>query len=174
MIEREIVLHIHSATCPQCHCLQANTRQALVKPRDASILTVLSWLDDAGIPAGNFKNDNEWIDLTITVADAEKLLKTTFHHFTKNGDKEGKKIIRTVQYSLPRNVAPLISMIQPTTRFPNLRPQKNGVFKAEYLGELSLANTAASVGTAGPSNLPTVPGLSPSAPPPVPHPPRIL
>ena len=41
----------------------------------------------------------------------------------------GVEAIRTLQYSVPDNVKPYIQMIQPTTRFGQINPQRSTAFK---------------------------------------------
>jgi tripeptidyl-peptidase-1 len=122
-----------------------NWTQELIKPRDSSTSTVLSWLKVAGVPSSDIDDRGDWINFSVVVAEAERLLGTKFYSFKQKNGKNSTQIIRTLQYSLPESIAPLVATIQPTTRFAQLRAQKTSLFEAEYMGKTtSDSSTAAS------------------------------
>ncbi|KAI1178603.1 subtilisin-like protein [Nemania sp. FL0916] len=95
--------------------------QHLVKPTDESTKAVLNWLRSAGIASADIEQDGEWINFKTTVAEAADLLDTEFGVYQHDGsDKES---VRTLQYSVPDEVKAHITMIQPTTRFGQIRSQ---------------------------------------------------
>jgi tripeptidyl-peptidase-1 len=91
--------------------------KALIQPRNESIDAVMAWLQEYGVAESDIANDSEWINFLVPVSKAEEMMNTTFYYFTQDADQNGTKKIRTLQYSVPLEVAPHITMIQPTTRF---------------------------------------------------------
>jgi tripeptidyl-peptidase-1 len=91
--------------------------KALITPRNESTDAVMAWLGESGVADSDIANDGEWINFLVPVSKAEEMMNTTFYYFTQDADKTGTKKIRTLQYSVPLEVAPHITMIQPTTRF---------------------------------------------------------
>lgn len=120
----------------------------LVKPRDTSIQGVLEWLTTSGVQDSDIVNNDEWIAFKISVANAEKMLGTTFHYYTQDGDKIGSQKIRTLQYSVPRDLKSHIAMIEPTTRFGQLKPQHSEPFEVSRV-EMSEQREAISVAQLG-------------------------
>ncbi|KAF2729636.1 tripeptidyl-peptidase-like protein [Polyplosphaeria fusca] len=106
----------------------------LIKPRAESTSAVLQWLENSGIPAEDVVNDGEWINFVAPVAKAEEMLDTSFKTYESLVRTELKKI-RTLQYSVPEELREHIDMIQPTTRFGQIRPQISQVHDTEVLRE---------------------------------------
>lgn len=115
--------------------LSRDAVRALIKPRVETTAIVESWLESSGVAESDFKVDNEWVNLIVSVAGAESMLNTTFFNFVQTNDKSQTKYIRTLQYSLPSYVFSHISMIHPTTRFHQIRAERNTVFRTEALVE---------------------------------------
>lgn len=120
----------------------------LVKPRDTSVQGVLEWLTTSGVQTSDIVNNDEWIAFKIAVFDAEKMMDTTFHYYTQDGDKTGTKKLRTLQYSIPRGLKSHIAMIEPTTRFGQLKPQISEPFEVSRV-EMSEEREAISVAELG-------------------------
>lgn len=59
------------------------------------------------------------------------MLDTKFNYFIQTADKTQTKKIRTLHYSVPSKVAPHIAMIQPTTRFGQMKADASNVFIVE-------------------------------------------
>ncbi|OBT91827.1 vesicle formation at the endoplasmic reticulum [Pseudogymnoascus verrucosus] len=97
----------------------------MLKPRDDSTESVMTWLASSNVPASEIKNDGEWINFRATVAQAEELLSTKFYVYKHNEDN--KEMIRTLEYSLPSSVAPHVLTIQPTTRFSRMMAQRSTI-----------------------------------------------
>ena len=98
----------------------------LLPPPQASA-ALASWLKDSGISYEQIRNDGHWITWTATVAQAEAMLSTQYFYWV-NG---GRMVIRTLEYSVPDDLRPYISMIQPTTRFGQARPHFDSIIKGE-------------------------------------------
>jgi tripeptidyl-peptidase-1 len=106
--------------------------RSLVDPTRESIDSVLSWLKTSKVPESDIEYTNEWIKISISVADAENLLDTTFYNFTLNADISQRPEIRTLKVSLPVDILPFVSMIQPTTRFSAIKAQGITLSKMKF------------------------------------------
>ena len=97
--------------------------KALLRPESHASAAVVAWLKQSGID--NIVDDGEWINFSTDISVAERMLHTQFHVY----GSEVKKIqkLRTLRYSVPENLHQYIDMIQPTTRFGELRPQRSFV-----------------------------------------------
>ncbi|KAJ8119779.1 hypothetical protein ONZ43_g3347 [Nemania bipapillata] len=107
----------------------------LVKPTDESTAAVLKWLRSAGIDEADIEEDGEWVNFKATVAKASDLLDTEFGVYSHVGSV--KESIRTLSYSVPEEVRSHVTMIQPTTRFGQVRPQSIQVDHVFEQGEVS-------------------------------------
>ncbi|KAI2776864.1 subtilisin-like protein [Daldinia loculata] len=99
----------------------------MMKPREESTAAVLEWLQNSGIPAADVKNDGEWVNFQTTVLKAASLLDTDFQVYNHVGTDTQR--IRTLHYSVPEAVRPHITMIQPTTRFGQMKPHAVEVYE---------------------------------------------
>ncbi|KAI0838655.1 subtilisin-like protein [Hypoxylon sp. FL0890] len=99
----------------------------MMKPKDESTAAVLDWLKSSGIPSSDIENDGEWINFRTTVLKAANLLNTDFQVYNHVGTEVQR--VRTLHYSVPEEVRPHITMIQPTTRFGQMKPQAIQVYE---------------------------------------------
>ncbi|RYP06958.1 hypothetical protein DL764_002845 [Monosporascus ibericus] len=97
----------------------------LMRPRSVSTAAVADWLQASGIPAADIENAGEWINFRTNVSRAEDLLGTQFAVYNYVGTDI--KRLRTLRYQVPMEVRPHITMIQPTTRFGQMRSQRSNV-----------------------------------------------
>ncbi|OQE09555.1 hypothetical protein PENVUL_c006G05709 [Penicillium vulpinum] len=88
---------------------------------------VIAWLRSEKVPTSSIKLDGHWVSFTVPVSQAEQLLKTEFFYFHQQDQQS--IAIRTLGYSVPRALHPHIQLIQPTTRFGNLVPQRSSTFE---------------------------------------------
>lgn len=110
--------------------LKRHELKQLIKPGEESTNAVLGWLKSSGIASEDIVDDGEWINFVATVATAEELLDTTFKSYQNVNRPEVKKI-RTLHYSVPKEVREHIDLISPTTRFAQLRAQSNNIHDQE-------------------------------------------
>jgi tripeptidyl-peptidase-1 len=96
------------------HFQDHDEMKRMLLPSDDSVSQVSAWLEDAGV--GNVKRDADWITVKTTVGVANKMLDTRFSWYISDEAKP-KKILRTLEYSVPDDVAQHINLVQPTTRF---------------------------------------------------------
>ncbi|KAL4961557.1 S53 family peptidase [Aspergillus stella-maris] len=96
----------------------------LLMPTEQASSTVRSWLSGNKV---QYEQDADWINFRTTVGEANDLLDADFLWYVPlndNGEDEGSRVLRTLEYSVPENVKGHINMIQPTTRFGGLRSNR--------------------------------------------------
>ncbi|PVH98258.1 tripeptidyl-peptidase-like protein [Periconia macrospinosa] len=113
----------------------------LIKPRAEATSGVLQWLEDSNIPSEDIVNDGEWINFIAPISKAQNMLNTTFKTYQSLVRPEITKI-RTLHYSVPKEIRDHVDLIQPTTRFGEIRPQHSNV---HILEEVPSFSTAAAV-----------------------------
>ncbi|KAG5352408.1 hypothetical protein C0989_002439 [Termitomyces sp. Mn162] len=103
--------------------------EALVAPHPNSREAINAWLEEHGISAENIAystGGGEWINIRISVAEAERMLDTkynVYHHPVSN-----EKVIRALSYSLPRELHSHIDVVTPTTYFGTMRSMRSTSF----------------------------------------------
>lgn len=92
--------------------------QSLSAPSEHSCDSVHEWLEGHGISKDqvDYSPAKDWFKLSLPVWQVEKLLGTEYHHY---GHENGKQIVRTTKYSLPRSLHSHIDVVQPTNFFGN-------------------------------------------------------
>ncbi|KAL8688322.1 MAG: hypothetical protein Q9218_005737 [Villophora microphyllina] len=105
--------------------------KTMLRPTAGASTAVLEWLQSEGI--SDIKDEGDWINFYLTVAEAEHIMDTTFHYYTNANN--GVHRIRTLQYSVPQNLHQYIQMIQPTTRFGQVLPQRSTIWQHFEIGE---------------------------------------
>ncbi|KAJ3995479.1 peptidase S8/S53 domain-containing protein [Lentinula boryana] len=95
----------------------------LMRPADETLQEVKEWLNWHGIEdEATSSSSDRWITVNIPVSLAETLLNTKYHVYAHTGSEE--KIIRTLEYSLPRHLHDHINLVSPTTYFGTTRSMK--------------------------------------------------
>ncbi|KAF2477048.1 tripeptidyl-peptidase-like protein [Lindgomyces ingoldianus] len=121
--------------------LKRDELKALIKPRAESTDSVLKWLKDSGISSDDIVDDGEWVNFVAPVSTAEKMMDTTFKTYQSLVRKEVKKI-RALKYSVPKDIHDHIDMIQPTTRFGQIRPQMSQIIDKQVVGVEKAVNAS--------------------------------
>ncbi|KAF1989544.1 tripeptidyl peptidase SED3 [Aulographum hederae CBS 113979] len=111
--------------------LKRDELKDLLRPVPAATKAIMEWLSVSGIETRDVENDGEWINFIANVTTAEKMMDTEFHYWT-HLHKPVRKV-RTLQYSIPRELLQYVDMIQPTTRFGQIRPQGSTIWEPEVL-----------------------------------------
>lgn len=106
------------------HMRQQEVRRMLLPSLEASG-AVLQWLASEGVPATDIRDDGDWIQFQVSASKAEQMLHTRFYYYSHS--LENSEIIRTLRYSIPQSLHKYIQLIQPTTRFPQIRAQYSAV-----------------------------------------------
>ncbi|KAI0392938.1 peptidase S8/S53 domain-containing protein [Xylariaceae sp. FL0594] len=98
-------------------------------PTEEAVSSVVGWLSEGGVT--DKVVDNDWVTFTTTVEKANRLLNTTFGWYEyKQG---GGPKLRSLDYSVPDEVAQHVDLIQPTTRFGQLGAKKSTIFDMHIL-----------------------------------------
>jgi tripeptidyl-peptidase-1 len=121
--------------------LKRDELKDLIKPRADSTASVLTWLEQSGIEARDIQNDGEWINFLAPVKRAEQMMGTTFKTYQSQA-RPALKRTRSLGYSVPLEVRSHIDMIQPTTRFGEIRPEFSQVLTQEAAPFSALAVNA--------------------------------
>jgi tripeptidyl-peptidase-1 len=107
--------------------LQRRELKDLIKPRAESSDAVLSWLQASGIESRDIGNDGEWISFRAPVKRAEEMMGAKFSTYQSKTRRDVKKV-RSLSYSVPKDIRRHIDMIHPITRFGQLQPERSQVF----------------------------------------------
>ena len=104
----------------------------MLRPSGEASLAVLAWLNSQGLPDADVEDDGDWINFYVPTVEAERILDTKFYFYSNSFTNIER--IRTLQYSVPANLHQYIQMIQPTTRFGQLRAERNMMSQAFEIG----------------------------------------
>ncbi|KAF2703277.1 tripeptidyl-peptidase-like protein [Pleomassaria siparia CBS 279.74] len=113
--------------------LKRDELKDLIKPEAESSEAVLGWLKESGVPSADIENDGEWINFIAPVSTAEKMMDTTFKTYQSLVRKDVRKI-RALTYSVPKAIRSHVDMIQPTTRFGEIKPQSYHIIDKQVVG----------------------------------------
>lgn len=94
-------------------------------PHSSSVEAVESWLSLHTInrtSVGRVGVGGEWVTLRLSVAEAERMLGAKYHIF--HNSASGQRVVRTLAYSLPRELHRHIDVVAPTTYFSTLQSMR--------------------------------------------------
>jgi tripeptidyl-peptidase-1 len=134
------VLDISTPSHPKygLHFEDHDEMKRMILPSAETVSSVSSWLKAAGID--NVEIDSDWATFKTTVGVANKLLDTQFAWYVSEEAKP-RKVLRTLEYSVPDDVAEHINLIQPTTRFAAIRENHEVAHEIVGLQLASVANS---------------------------------
>ncbi|KAI0401318.1 subtilisin-like protein [Xylaria palmicola] len=118
------------------HFQDHDEMKRMLLPRQESLSSVHTWLREAGVES--VEEDADWITFKTTVGVANKMLDTQFAWFVSEEEKP-RKVLRTLEYSVPDGIAEHINLVQPTTRFAAIRPNHQ---TSERIFEVQLSAVA--------------------------------
>lgn len=97
----------------------------MVKPTEETSRLVHDWLADNGISRDrlSYSPSGDWINCHITVRDADQLLGTSYS--TYQHETDGTVVVRTPEFSIPRDLHDHVATIQPTNSFMRANPRKS-------------------------------------------------
>jgi tripeptidyl-peptidase-1 len=113
--------------------LKRDDLKDMLRPSAEATEAVMSWLENAGVGSEDIEEDGEWINFVAPISTAEKLLNAKFTTYQSTVRPNVKKT-RTLAYSVPRELHNYIDMIQPTTRFGQIRVQEYQYLNKEVIG----------------------------------------
>lgn len=96
--------------------------KALVKPRPETVGLVQSWLDHYDVQPISESTNGDFVTLRVTVEQAERMLGTKYNVYRH--DLTSEYIVRTMGYSIPRDVHGHVDVVTPTTYFGTMRSMK--------------------------------------------------
>ncbi|KAF9448952.1 subtilisin-like protein [Macrolepiota fuliginosa MF-IS2] len=105
--------------------LSKEDAEDFVRPRPESSEAVEAWLGAHGVVEDDVTHrtdGGDWVTVRVSVAQAERMLGTkynVFHH-----PKSGEKVVRTMSYSLPRELHSHVDVVAPTTYFGTMRSMR--------------------------------------------------
>jgi tripeptidyl-peptidase I len=112
----------------------------LIAPHPTSLALVESWLASHGVdPASvvRYSRATSWLRVELPVAQVERMLGTKYNtYFNPSTDSY---VIRTLAYSLPRELHAHIEVISPTTYFGSLQAMKATSFVMPNTGSVIAA-----------------------------------
>ncbi|KAK6330452.1 vesicle formation at the endoplasmic reticulum [Orbilia brochopaga] len=108
---------------------------AMLRPREENFAAVKNWLASQGL-ADKITLNNDWIQVSTTIGEAESLLHTKYQVFqdTKSGDK----VVRALSYSIPRELHSSINFVQPTTMFGRVSAMRSTIVRVEDASTLRI------------------------------------
>lgn len=110
----------------------------MLLPRTETLSTVSAWLEASGIQ--DVESEADWLTIKTTVGVANKMLDTQFAWYVSTEAKP-RRALRTLEYSVPQNVAEHINLVQPTTRFASIRSNHETEHELVGLQVAALANS---------------------------------
>ncbi|KAI9699722.1 MAG: vesicle formation at the endoplasmic reticulum [Candelina mexicana] len=115
------------------HLTRGNLK-SLLRPSAETTDAILFWMATGGVPDPDIENDGDWINFHANVSQVEKLLNTRFFYYRNSAT--GTDRLRTLKYSVPRQLHQHIVMIQPTTRFDQMRAERSTIYEQRVIGEV--------------------------------------
>lgn len=91
---------------------------AFVAPTSETTAIVNSWLQQHGISSTALTPAGDWLKIETTVGQANELFGAKYNVYVH--DTSGKQVLRTLEYSLPEELANHITVVHPTVRCPDL------------------------------------------------------
>lgn len=88
-----------------------------MEPHPHSLAAIDNWLIDLGIDLTSAERSpaKDWLSVTVPISVAEKMVNAKYMTFNHTISK--RKVVRSLEYSLPASVSDHIDTIHPTTFF---------------------------------------------------------
>ena len=104
----------------------------MLQPSSSVSEAVLGWLSSQGVPSADIEDDGDWINFYVPTIEAERILDTKFYYYS-NSISDLQRI-RTLHYSVPMSLHQYIQMIQPTTRFGQMKAERSTIYEHFEIG----------------------------------------
>ncbi|KAF8912455.1 peptidase S8/S53 domain-containing protein [Mucidula mucida] len=134
--EGELISALYEVSSPQHERygkhLSKEDVDALVAPHPDSVEAVESWLTFHGVDpkdAAFRSSSGNWVTISLTVAQAERMLGTTYGVYAH--PESSSTVVRTLSYSLPKELHDHIAVMAPTTYFSTIHSMKATSFIME-------------------------------------------
>ncbi|KAL0955154.1 hypothetical protein HGRIS_004065 [Hohenbuehelia grisea] len=119
--------------------LSKEEADAFIAPHPKAVESVEDWLQHHGIDPSEVTHRSDagdWVTVRVSVAQAEKMLGTKYgvYHHAKSSDY----VVRTLRYSLPRDLHSHVDIVTPTTYFGTFRSMKATSFIQPEITPLEL------------------------------------
>lgn len=88
---------------------------SMIAPAEQSLSAIVGFLAQYGLQGHALTPNSDFLQVTVTVAQANSLLSTEYYRFT---DGRGRSIHRCLHYSLPAEVARHVDFVAPTVHIP--------------------------------------------------------
>ncbi|KAI0045767.1 family S53 protease [Auriscalpium vulgare] len=108
--------------------LSSQAAHAFAAPDAHTSSAVQAWLASHNLTAAPATPAGDWLRISLSVAQANKLLYTNFSIFEHQAS--GKRSVRTLAYSLPADLKAHVNFVHPTTTFPTYAVGKQIIFEA--------------------------------------------
>jgi tripeptidyl-peptidase-1 len=143
IIEKRLMDISHPESTKYGHHMTSAQIVNLFAPRQETVSAVIGWLRDFGINTTNVRisASKGWLSFNLTVAEAERLLKTKYYVYQHTS---GKYHPATEEYSVPAGIQHHIDIITPTLHFDVkvLRnPEKSSGLKSSSLKNVNSIGT---------------------------------
>ncbi|KAF8963500.1 peptidase S8/S53 domain-containing protein [Flammula alnicola] len=116
-------------------------------PSKETVDTVRTWLVDAGFDESRMKVSptKTWIQVNMTVEEAERLLQTEYNVYSHNG---GDQHVACDSYHLPEHVSPHVEIVTPSIHFDAVLRKRGGTsVPAKKIGLPGIGITPKTTGT---------------------------
>ncbi|KZT24082.1 subtilisin-like protein [Neolentinus lepideus HHB14362 ss-1] len=121
----------------------------LVAPHESTHATVREWLYGHGIDLASihYSPAKDWLSLDVPLSTAESLLSASYRSYQHSST--GEQVVRTLSYSLPRDLHAHIDLVHPTTMFDRMKAMRATYMLDATLSPVGEANGATVKGPAG-------------------------
>ncbi|KAL6706091.1 Tripeptidyl-peptidase sed2 [Coniothyrium glycines] len=134
------VLDISTPSNPKygLHYASHAEMKRLLLPSEETTSSIATWLNAAGVD--DFEIDADWVSFKTSVGVANRMLDTKFSWYVSE-EARPRKVLRTLEYSIPEDIAQHISLVQPTTRFASVRANHETEREVYGLALVAAANS---------------------------------
>ncbi|KAF9460533.1 peptidase S8/S53 domain-containing protein [Collybia nuda] len=114
--------------------------EALVAPHPKSVKAVTLWLNFHKFSSEDVNYSGGWVTFRTTISQAERMLGAKYNVYHHSASSQ--KVIRTMGYSIPRELHHHVDIITPTTYFGTLRSMRTTNFLQPEIKPIEEENLA--------------------------------
>ncbi|KZP13756.1 subtilisin-like protein [Athelia psychrophila] len=114
---------------------------ALVAPHPDTLDAVNAWLAHHGVDTSACQRTgaNDWVTIRVTVAQAERMLGTTYNVYRHSTTLQD--VVRTLEYSLPDALEGHVDVVAPTTYFGTTRSMRTAIHSVTPVSDVAVPLT---------------------------------